>query len=88
MLTKEEILRRFAPQDDRGPAPPFDEREDKNLGRDCRNGYGFILMAPGSPDREKENPMSDLLPLPLTAFAILVVAAIGFYSIHREKKRS
>jgi hypothetical protein len=32
--------------------------------------------------------MSDLLPLALTAFAILVVAAIGFYSIHREKKRA
>ncbi len=32
--------------------------------------------------------MSDLLPLGLTALAILIVAAIGFYSIHRERKRS
>ena len=32
--------------------------------------------------------MTDLLPLAMTALAILVVAAIGFYSIHREKKRS
>ena len=32
--------------------------------------------------------MSDLLPLALTSFAILVVAAIGFDSIYREKKRS
>jgi uncharacterized membrane protein (DUF4010 family) len=32
--------------------------------------------------------MKDLLPLVPTAIAILIVFAIGLYSIHREKKRS
>lgn len=38
--------------------------------------------------REKESRMRDLLALVPVTVAILIVAALGFYAIHKEKKRS